>query len=478
MVSNLFFYQLVLIALVWLFLMLSWLWPSEPTTVPPSPSKPVTPPRQRSKEPQPYTGLTCKPHCEACEQAIETSMLAPPSAPPPKITSTRGRRRHVATSQHFCPKPDCPYGGWPGWGNISANGHPSGGVWRQLYCCGCQSYFLETHGTIFHGKRVAVDLIVHVIGCLAEGLGIRGTARVFEIDPNTVLGWLVEAAEHLRAFSQYFLHDLHLTQVQLDELYTVLRAVKDQEMSEDEAIERLSRSPSWVWVAMAPESKLLLTIDVGARTLVMAQRMIHQVGQVLAAGCVPLFLTDGFKEYTTALLTHFGHWVQPTRRRGQGPAPKPRWMPLPQLLYAQVVKTVRRRRLVRLSHRVVFGTLAAVHDVLAPYGWQINTAFVERINLTIRQHVAAVGRRVSTLCKDEDGLRQQLALYHGYYNFCLPHASLRQALPQPAPTNGNGTAKRWQPRTPAMAAGLTEHVWTLREVLLFRVPPWPQPQAV
>jgi hypothetical protein len=151
---------------------------------------------------------------------------------------------------------------------------------------------------------------------------------------------------------------------------------------------------------------------------------------------------------------------------------------LPQLLYAQVVKTVRRRRLVRLSHRVVFGTLAAVHDVLAPYGWQIQTAFVERINLTIRQHVAAVGRRVSTLCKDEDGLRQQLALYHGYYNFCLPHTSLRQALPQPEPTNGNGTAKRWQPRTPAMAAGLTEHVWTLREVLLFRVPPWPQPQAV
>jgi hypothetical protein len=100
------------------------------------------------------------------------------------------------------------------------------------------------------------------------------------------------------------------------------------------------------------------------------------------------------------------------------------------------------------------------------------------VNLTIRQHVAAVGRRVMTLCKGEDGLRQQLALYHTYYNFCLPHASLRQPLPEPKPTNGNGSAKRWQPRTPAMAAGLTDHVWTLREVLLFRVPPWPQPQSV
>ena len=101
-----------------------------------------------------------------------------------------------------------------------------------------------------------------------------------------------------------------------------------------------------------------------------------------------------------------------------------------------------------------------------------------RLNLSIRQHVAAVGRRVSTLCKGEDGLRQQLALYHVYYNFCLPHVSVRQPLPQPLSTNGTGSAKMWQPQTPAMAAGLTDHVWTLREVLRFRVPPWPQPVGV
>jgi hypothetical protein len=168
-------------------------------------------------------------------------------------------------------------------------------------------------------------------------------------------------------------------------------------------------------------------------------------------------------------------WVQPLRRHAPGPAPKPRWMPLPQLLYAQVVKTVRRRRLVRVRHRVVFGTLEAVQQVLAAHGWQINTAFIERLNLSIRQHVAAVGRRVTTLCKGEVGLRQELPLYHTYYNFCLPHASLRLPLPQPEPTNGSGSARQWRPWTPAMAAGLTDHVWTLREVLLFRVPPWPQP---
>jgi len=323
-----------------------------------------------------------------------------------------------------------------------------------------------------------VELIVRVLACLAEGLGIRATARVFEVDPNTVLQWLVETADHLKAFSQYFLHDVCVTQVQLDELYALLRAVKDGEVSEAEALTRLSRSPHWVWVAMDPVTKLLLAIDVGDRTLAMAQGVVHQVVQVLAPGCVPLFLTDGFKEYTTALLAHCGRWVQPPRRHATGPAPKPRWMPLPGLLDAQVVQTMRRRRLVDVKHRVVFGTLEAVEQVLAACGWQINTSFVERLNLDIRQHVAAVGRRVTTLCKGEEGLGQQLALYHMYYNFCLPHASLRVPLPQPLPTNGTGSAKTWRPRTPAMAAGLTDRVWTLREVLLFRVPPWPQPVGV
>jgi hypothetical protein len=123
---------------------------------------------------------------------------------------------------------------------------------------------------------------------------------------------------------------------------------------------------------------------------------------------------------------------------------------------------------------VVFGSLEAVNHLLAPLGWHINTSFVERLNLSIRQHVAAVGRRVNTLCKGEDGLRQQLALFHVYHNFVLPHVSLRQ----PQPINGTGAATQWRPCTPAMAAGLTDHIWTLREVLLFRVPPWPQPAGV
>jgi len=379
---------------------------------------------------------------------------------------------------HFCPQSDCAYRGWLKLGNLRANGHPNGGPWRQFYCTSCKGYFLETHGTLFHGKQAAVERIVRVLACLAEGLGIRATSRVFEVDANTVLQWLVEAAEQLRAFAAYFLCDLHLEQLQLDELYAVLRDLKAGEITNDEAIRRLERSPSWVWTAMDPTSKLLVVVDVGSRTLAMAQRVVHQVTEVLAPGCVPLFLTDGLKEYGTALLTHFGQWMHPERRQDKGPRPQPRWMPLPALLYAQVVKSYRRRRLVGVTHRVVFGTRLAIEQLLAACGWTINTAFVERLNLDIRQRVAAIGRRVNTLCQGEAGLRDQLVLFQTSHNFVLPHASLRQPLLIPEVTSGRGSVKGWRPCTPAMAAGLTDHVWSLKEVLLSRVPPWPQAQTV
>jgi hypothetical protein len=161
----------------------------------------------------------------------------------------------IDTSKHFCPHAGCDYRGWLGLGNIRANGHPSGGPWRQLYCRSCQGYFLETHGTLFHGKRLSVELIVHALACLAAGLGMRATARVFEVDPNTVLPWLVEAAEQLHTFSAYFLCDVHVKQLQLDELYAVLRDLKIGEISEKTALKRLEGSRHWVWTAIDPVSK-------------------------------------------------------------------------------------------------------------------------------------------------------------------------------------------------------------------------------
>ena len=116
-------------------------------------------------------------------------------------------------------------------------------------CLGCQRHFLEAIGTLLHGKQVDPGKLVWAIGALAEGLGIRAVARVFETDPTTVLGWLVEAAEHM------------------DELFALRSAVKDGEVSEQQAIQRLSRSPHWVWVAMDPVCKLILAVDVGDRVV-------------------------------------------------------------------------------------------------------------------------------------------------------------------------------------------------------------------
>jgi transposase-like protein/IS1 family transposase len=474
MVDNLFFYDLLLVGLLWLGILLYEGWARSRSAPCPLPGKPATSTHKPARDSKPFPGLTHKPHCTACEQAPAPSSPVP-LVPPARRPSSPGRPRQVDTSKQFCPTPRCAYYGWVGLGNIRANGYPSGGRWRQFQCLGCQQYFLETQGTPLYGKRVPPEVLVWAVTALAEGLGIRAVARVFAVAPNTVLHWVMEVADQTAAFSRNFLHNVQGTQVQLDELFALLSAVKAGEVSEGEALTRLSPSPHWVWVALDPVTKLLLAIEVGDRTLAMAQRLVHQVTRVLASDWVPLFLTDGFKPYLTAVLTHYGHWVQRPRCWATGRRPKPRWLPLPQLHYAQVVKKLRYRRLMAVSSRVVFGTLAGVKQILAPTGRQINTAFVERVNLTILQHVAAVGRRVTTVCKNEAGLRQQLAVYHVYYNFCLPHASLRLPLPQPVPTKGTGSAKRWRPCTPAVAAGLTDHVWTLHEVLLFRVPPWFQP---
>jgi hypothetical protein len=140
-----------------------------------------------------------------------------------------------------------------------------------------------------------------------------------------------------------------------------------------------------------------------------------------------------------------------------------------------VIKQYRRKCLVGVQHRVVCGTLGAIEPALSACGWKMNTALVERRNLNMRQRVAAGGRRVNTLWKGEDGLQQQQAVFHVYHTFVLAHASWRQPLLAPEATNGRGSAKVWRPCTPAMAAGLTDRVWTLQEVLLYRVPPWPQP---
>ncbi|MCP4543069.1 MAG: hypothetical protein GY832_38635 [Chloroflexi bacterium] len=293
-------------------------------------------------------------------------------------------------------------------------------------------------------------------------------ARIFEVDKDTVFRWLVEAAKHSEAVIGYMVHNLQLTQVQMDELYALLNGVrKDGE-----------RKVCWVWTAMDSFSKLWLAVEVGDRglgTLVPAYKC--RCGPATGARCSERasarsrtdVLTDQLASYGKALLTHFGYWVE--RKSGRMLR---RWMPDERLQYAQVEKKWRRRKIVAVTTWVVYGTKEAVASALAKVGHKINTAFIERLNRTLRAHVPGLARREEGLAKMKEGLLWRLRLVMGYYNFCLPHLSLREALPKPIPTKGNGSPKKWMPRTPAMAAGLTDHVWTMASFCSSGCPPWRQ----
>jgi hypothetical protein len=247
---------------------------------------------------------------------------------------------------------------------------------------------------------------VRVGACVAEGLGSRGPARVVEGDPHTVWPWLGESAEQLRALSREVLHAMRVQQGPLAALCALLRAGKDTASRETAARARLAHAPHGVWGAMAPESQRRRAIDGGKRPGARAPRFVHPVARVCAPDGAPLVRPAGCRESLTAWVPPAGDWGPPPRRQGTGP--------LPQRLSAPVVQPIRPRRLSRVRHCVGVGTLEAVKAVLAPHGWHSHPACVERSTLRLRQHGAAVGRRVRPLGKGEDGGRPQPARSPAY----------------------------------------------------------------
>jgi IS1 family transposase len=234
-----------------------------------------------------------------------------------------------------------------------------------------------------------------------------------------------------------------------------------------------SHGDTWVWLAFAPVWRLVLGFVVGKRDQASANRLLGQVAHVTDSRLLPLFTSDQWTAYPQALLTTYGEWYCPTRRGTRGAHPKPRLRPRADLLYAQVIKHRRRGRVIAVQTRVVFGDPAIVTARLAQssVSQTINTRFVERDNLTQRQQNRRLTRRTNGFSKDITWLEKQLWLSLAYYHLVLPHARLRTPLPAPEPTLGTGSPRRWRPATPAMAAGITDHLWTVRELLSYRVSP-------
>ena len=213
----------------------------------------------------------------------------------------------------------------------------------------------------------------------------------------------------------------------------------------------------WLWVAVDPLTKLIPVLPLGSRTQDSAHRLVHALRAGLAPGCVPVVTSDGLRLYDSALTAHCGHWVSRGRRRV--------WQVADTLLYGQVQKLYRRRRLVRVRSRMPCGSLAQRRGTLQAVGLsgRLSTAFVERVNLTLRQSVAALTRRTWSTARRAPRLLREAAWWRGYSHFIRPHQSLRLALPVPRERGGRRPVQRSRARTPAMAAGLTTRRWSAVE---------------
>jgi len=207
---------------------------------------------------------------------------------------------------------------------------------------------------------------------------------------------------------------------------------------------------------------------VGNRNLYAARRLLRAVRRCLAKDAWPLFTSDALRHYAHVLLEAFGVWQRPKPTGKPGRPRNPVRVPHPLLGYAQVDKRRKDGRVVEVTRSIVFGVekdiLARAQGVRCANGrtGKINTAYVERQNLTMREENGRLSRKTLAFSKTRRDLQRQLDFWRAHANFVRPHRSLRIPAPK-----GSGP-RRWLPRTPTMAVGITDHVWTLEELLKFR----------
>jgi transposase-like protein len=350
----------------------------------------------------------------------------------------------VDPAQAFCPNLECPARGQTGKGNIGIHSRKE----RRFMCRQCHKTFAATKGTVWYRLRTATAEVRIVLTLLAHGCPPQAIVAAYGVDERTVANWLVRAGQHSQAVHEHLVEQPRdLGQVQADEL-------------------RVKRQGGVVWMAMAMmvRTRLWLGGEVSERRdLPLIRALLARVRRCALVRPL-LFCTDGLCSYVRAIRETFRDPL-PTGKPG-----RPRWQAWKSILIAPVIKRYAKRRVVAVTRHIVQGTRRQVEAVRqrGQGAGVINTAYIERLNATFRERWAPLVRRGRALARRTRTLEHGMYLIGTAYNFCTPHASLRNATA--------GAARR--ACTPAMAADITDHCWSVQELLSFHVPPpcWTPPK--
>lgn len=356
-----------------------------------------------------------------------------------------------------CPNPDCPLHGQTGKGNIGLHSKKE----KRLRCRNCKKTFASRYGTPFYRRRYGEETITRVITLLAYGCPRQAICEAFSLDERTVADWHSAAGVHCQSVHRELVENtkMDLVQVQADEL-------------------RIKAQGHVLWMALAlcVTTRLWLGGVVSiTRDKTMARALALKV-RACALWRPLLVVFDGFPAYVDAFGKAFRSPLR-TGRRG-----RPRLITWPGMLLGRIIKHRKGRRLEAVERSLVKApALVVLPDQLSPDqirvqdlllrsqgGGRLNTAYIERLNATFRSTIAALARRTRALARGPVLLEHGMYLAGCVYNFCSEHRSLALALFVVGP---RGEQRRWVGRTPAMAAGLADHQWSVRELLNYRSTP-------
>lgn len=387
------------------------------------------------------------PHC--CQGlSLESRRVQREVEPYAEHKSTRGRKQEISTAGFACLNPLCDYFGITDDQVHALVGNGKRGIKGDIqhFCCQwCRTDFSCRRNTPLYYLKTASDCIEMLLWLMAEGVDISVMVRYTGHTESTISRWLQRMGNHSTLLHNRYFQSLVLTFVQLADLYAKVRT-----------------GVQWLWLTIDPVTKIIPSLHLGGRKQEDAYALLHDLHLRLDDDCVPAFTSDGLRSYFYAITVHFGYWFCPERARTD------HWHVADDLLYGQLIKRKQRYRLTSTITRMLWGSRTLFYQLLTDHGFRttIQTAFIERVNLTIRRGVAPLMRKTWSLAQSPQHLLMHTQWWRAYYHFVRPHDSLQLPVP--------GLARGRILLTPAMAAGVIEQLWSVGTILKMPLyPPLP-----